>query len=165
MTRKKLSWILAAIAVLCMAAIYSFSSQNGAATNEVSKSFIAGILSNIYQGFDNLDLGTQNGIIWGFNLFVRKCAHFSLYCTMSFMIYLFVYLRKDRHIQALGASLLIGGAFAALDELHQKFVPGRTPLVKDVFVDIAGCLVGAVICFMIISSVCMIVQRLRNRKQ
>jgi VanZ family protein len=39
---------------------------------------------------------------------------------------------------------LIGGAFAAFDELRQSFVPGREPRVTDVLLDLASVSIGAV---------------------
>jgi len=37
-----------------------------------------------------------------------------------------------------GGTLLIVFLYAASDEFHQSFVPTRTPLVSDVFIDTAG---------------------------
>jgi len=40
---------------------------------------------------------------------------------------------------------LIGGTFAAFDELRQSFVPGREPRVTDVLLDLASVTIGALI--------------------
>jgi VanZ family protein len=39
-------------------------------------------------------------------------------------------------------TLLVVFLYAALDEFHQSFVPTRTPLVSDVFIDTAGAAIG-----------------------
>ncbi len=40
---------------------------------------------------------------------------------------------------------LIGGTFAAFDELRQSFVPGREPRVTDVLLDLASVTAGALV--------------------
>ncbi len=44
-----------------------------------------------------------------------------------------------------GAALLGSALFAASDEFHQTFVQSRTPSVHDVFLDVAGALLGLLI--------------------
>ena len=43
-------------------------------------------------------------------------------------------------------ALAIAVAYGATDEVHQMFVPGRTPDVMDVLADAAGALVAAAVC-------------------
>ena len=43
------------------------------------------------------------------------------------------------------AALLGCAVFAASDEFHQTFIKSRTPSVRDVFLDVAGALVGLLI--------------------
>jgi VanZ family protein len=45
----------------------------------------------------------------------------------------------------LAAAIAIGIAYAALDEVHQVFVPSRTASPHDVVVDAAGVVVGALL--------------------
>jgi VanZ family protein len=35
--------------------------------------------------------------------------------------------------------------YASTDELHQKFVPSRTPMISDVFVDTSGAIIGMIV--------------------
>jgi VanZ family protein len=42
------------------------------------------------------------------------------------------------------ATLLWCALVATLDELHQRLVPGRTPLLSDVLIDLAGAMLGMV---------------------
>ena len=77
----------------------------------------------------------------------RKCAHLAEYAFLAVLFW-----RAFRHssiqpprpwnwseaAQALGLVLV----YAALDELHQCFVPGRTGQVSDVVVDMAGGALG-----------------------
>lgn len=42
-------------------------------------------------------------------------------------------------------SILIASIYGALDEFHQRFVPGRSPEIFDIFSDIMGSLLGALL--------------------
>ena len=77
------------------------------------------------------DLGTGLGT-W--DLVLRKIAHFCEYAVLGLLL-----VRATRR-DALAFGL--GVAYAASDELHQHFVPGRQAAVRDVLVDAAGVLAG-----------------------
>jgi VanZ family protein len=76
-------------------------------------------------------------------LVVRKCAHLTEYA--AFALLLWRALRKPVKNdprpwlwREARLALLIVALYAASDEFHQCFVPTRTGLVSDVFVDTAG---------------------------
>jgi VanZ family protein len=77
------------------------------------------------------DLSTGLG---GWDLVLRKAAHAAEFAVLGFLL-----------VRALGrelAALAAGIAYAASDELHQTFVPGRQGTVLDVIVDAVGIAVG-----------------------
>jgi VanZ family protein len=77
------------------------------------------------------DLGTGLG---GWDLLLRKAAHAAEFAVLGFLL-----------LRALGRdlpALAAGIAYAASDELHQTFVPGRQGTVVDVLVDAVGVAVG-----------------------
>ena len=77
------------------------------------------------------DLGTELGT-W--DLVLRKLAHAAEYAVLGFLL-----------VRALGreiAALAVGIAYAASDELHQHFVPGRQGSPLDVLLDSVGVAVG-----------------------
>jgi VanZ family protein len=70
---------------------------------------------------------------------IRKTAHFVEYFILSLLILRGI--RAERKGTRLGwalAAIVLVSAYAALDEYHQSFVPGRTPAVSDVLLDTAG---------------------------
>ena len=80
------------------------------------------------------DLGTGLGT-W--DLVLRKIAHFCEYAILGALL-----------LRALGRAELAvaaGVAYAATDELHQHFVPGRHAAFRDVAIDAAGVLAGVVL--------------------
>ena len=71
-------------------------------------------------------------------------------------------LRIPRRFPAEGhllRALLAAAVYAASDEIHQAFVPGRGPAVTDVLLDSAGALCGILIVCLIVRAVC------RRKKQ
>lgn len=42
-------------------------------------------------------------------------------------------------------SILIASIYGVLDEFHQRFTPGRSPEIFDIFSDIIGALLGALV--------------------
>jgi VanZ family protein len=77
------------------------------------------------------DLGTGLGT-WDFVL--RKIAHACEYAVLGLLLY-----RATRREQL---AVLMGVLYAATDELHQHFVPGRHATVRDVAIDAGGVLAG-----------------------
>jgi len=70
---------------------------------------------------------------------IRKCGHFTEYFILSLLILRgFLAGRKEFALRwALIVILMVAG-YAALDEFHQMFVPGRTAAVADVLLDTTG---------------------------
>jgi len=75
--------------------------------------------------------------------FVRKAGHFTEFFLLGLSLRWGIkdYITK----RALLIAWLIGTAYAVTDEIHQLFVPGRSCECRDVCIDAAGVLVGAMI--------------------
>jgi VanZ family protein len=69
---------------------------------------------------------------------VSKVLHLLEYAILAFLLTPYVGSRKP-----LLAVVLLSTAYAASDEFHQWFVPGREAAVRDVVIDMAGSVVGA----------------------
>ena len=46
------------------------------------------------------------------------------------------------HRRAAGQAVLVAAAYAFTDEFHQRYVPSRTPSLRDVAIDSAGAAIG-----------------------
>jgi VanZ family protein len=77
------------------------------------------------------DLGTGLGT-W--DLVLRKLAHAAEFAVLGLLLL--------RAIGREAAALAVGIAYAASDELHQHFVPGRQGSLLDVALDSVGVAVG-----------------------
>ena len=70
---------------------------------------------------------------------IRKCAHLSEYFILSLLIFRGIRAgQKDWHLRWALTTVLIVAGYAAFDEFHQSFVPGRTAAVSDALIDISG---------------------------
>jgi len=77
---------------------------------------------------------------------VRKGGHLTEYAVLALLVRrAFFQTRTDgggNGARILALTLLVTAAYAATDEFHQSFVPGRTAAVGDVLIDTSGGLIA-----------------------
>jgi hypothetical protein len=83
----------------------------------------------------------------GFNIW-DKAAHAIVYAPLAALLMGWAVLRargvgSASILRAVALAVAITLAYGLLDELHQAFVPGRTPSVGDAAADLVGGIVGA----------------------
>ena len=136
---KKTLYVL--LNIICLVAIYYLSSMNNKETNSLSKGIVyksIEIIENItHKEYD------KKSIVNKLNYPIRKCAHFTLFLLLGVCIYLLLnaFNINNRFI----ISIVLCFVFACLDETHQIFTSGRTPLLLDIIIDSIGSIVGIVI--------------------
>jgi VanZ family protein len=141
MTRTAKSWLPV---VLWMAVIFFMSTDFGSAAHT------SRILEPLVRWFD--PNASTDDLDW-VHFLVRKTGHLSEYAVLALLL-----LRATRRSlqidlstwswRAASLSLLIATAYAATDEFHQFFVPGRTPAVHDVLIDSAGATLALIMAFL-----------------
>ncbi len=74
------------------------------------------------------------------HFFVRKLGHFSDYFILAFLLMHALKGEEPENWKWRWAivTLLVVWIYALGDEIHQAFVPSRTPLLKDVWLDFIG---------------------------
>lgn len=78
--------------------------------------------------------------------FVRKTGHVTEYFILSLLVLRGIRAgKRGVHLGWALAAIAIVGCYAALDEFHQSFVPGRTAAVSDVLLDTAGGIAAQVV--------------------
>jgi VanZ family protein len=76
---------------------------------------------------------------------IRKCGHLTEYFILSLLILRGIRAgRPETHLAWALAAIGAVACYAALDEFHQSFVPGRTAAVSDVLLDTAGGISGQI---------------------
>jgi VanZ family protein len=133
MSSKTISWLRWIPAVLFMAMIFLFSNQPGGESGTLSK-VILDFLHSI--GLDFRAWFGTNAIF-----VIRKTAHFTEYFILFWLVLLaFGNFRSNRW-----KILVVCILYAASDEFHQLFIPGRVGNVGDVMIDSAGAIFGFLI--------------------
>lgn len=140
MNRKHFNW---SMVIGWMVLIFIFSSQPGEVSNGNNK-FVIYVLNWI--GIDlNSILGNLSDFI------VRKAAHFIIYFILYLLSYRAVNTKKNKDIKGFIVPILMVILYAISDEIHQAFVPGRGPALKDVLVDTSGGLTAFLIMYICVT--------------
>lgn len=119
-----------------MGVIFLLSHQNGQDSSETS-----GLLLELLK---ILGIGPGSSVQGALSYLVRKAGHFTEYLILAI---LFLRYRKEREPSEKSAfcALLFVFLYAASDEFHQSFIPGRGPAFSDVLIDTAGGLTGIIL--------------------
>lgn len=131
------------LVIAWMAAIFAFSAQDAAESSQTSQSVsyrIAKWQDRLFgQGKTEKELLQQAE---GMQLFVRKGAHMGEYALLAVLLAAHLGCYPIPQKRALLLALLVTACYAATDEFHQVFVPGRAGRVADVCIDSIGGLAG-----------------------
>lgn len=144
MKKYYVSWLPA---ILIMVMIFFFSSKP-ADESARSSMPIADAVLKIYEITFGTDIQNETRDEWIMRAdhIVRKTAHFLEYALLSAAIAFPLWIRKYRGIRLILLSVFAAALYAAADEFHQLFVPGRSGQIKDVLLDTAGAAFGAAVC-------------------
>ncbi len=145
MKTRHISFILLLL-LLLMGVIYYLSSQPADESTLTSSHFCTLAAKFLFSDYSSYDTQIQKTIIKGLTHVVRKMAHFSEYTLMGFLWYLLLRKKKGNIL----FSILATACYAASDELHQKFVAGRSAQVSDVILDTCGGCFGVLLAFLLL---------------
>ena len=130
-------------AILMMSMIFSFSSQNGTESSQLSEKVARGIFITIDHIMDRgWDDEKIQELADEYQYPVRKLAHMTEYCLLAICVSLPLYVYGLRGFALTFLAGILCVAFAASDEFHQTTVANRGPSVKDVGIDSIGVLFG-----------------------
>ena len=140
--------------IIWMAFIFTLSAQPAKQSDKLSK----GVTQVVAQAVEKVAPDSEFEIS---NYRIRKNAHFFAYMLLG-ILSAYAFRRSGMNgIWAAGLVLLLCTAYAMSDELHQIFVAGRGPGLRDVIIDSAGAGVGVFI-FM---AVCALLDGRRKRRK
>lgn len=122
-----------------MCLIFWFSSQVAEVSSEQSKSIVK-VVAKIVNRITNDTKGFKIDV----ESIVRKIAHFILYFVLGILSAdAFIAWGKKRRVFVWALVLCV--LYAASDEIHQFFVPGRSMQLTDVLLDTLGSALGALL--------------------
>lgn len=141
--RKKTGIIWLLLMLVWMAVIFSFSAREADESAAMSHSVGRAIGSLVIPEYRSWSEDKQEQFAEKIDFPVRKCAHASEYAVLGVLILGTAYsFWKDQGKKRVFQCWCAGTIYAATDEIHQLFVPGRSCQLRDVCIDSAGVLTG-----------------------
>lgn len=145
-TEKTSPWLIAfrvifTLALLvCVAYIFRNSLQTGAQSSLRSQA----AMETVNETLGWLHLGPLSEHT------IRKLAHFLEFMMEGFLLMLCLRVYTARFVRHISWPLLGGLATAVMDETIQVFIPNRTSLVTDVWIDMLGVVAGIFVALVIL---------------
>lgn len=148
--------IFTAAVCLTVAFIFYNSAQVAEVSGEYSQYFTS--LANKFLSYTPLDLILTEHQ-------VRKLAHITEFAALGFFLTFCLRVYTKRLIAFCAWPLLFGLFIAVCDEFLQRFVPGRSSSIKDIFIDFTGVCGGTAIAIAIVFSISFVFWLLWGRKR
>ena len=136
------------LCVLWMTVIFVFSSRNG----EVSSNDSGQILLFFQDFFSVPGDKLSETVVYAATFVIRKSAHIFEYFVLGVLVSGSLYSNKPNK-KSVSTAFVLCVLYRASDEIHQLFVPGRSGMVRDVFIDSIGIALGVFIYRVIISTI------------
>ncbi|MDY0404609.1 VanZ family protein [Virgibacillus sp. 179-BFC.A HS] len=140
--KKYIAW---APVVIWMGVIFYLSHQSGSESNGLSSGIAATVAAICEKIIPNFSLTAEDLRFW-----VRKAAHFSAYFLLGVLTCNALRNSRVFGLTGAGCAWAISILYAATDEFHQLFIPGRSGEIRDVLIDSTGALVGILLLTVII---------------
>ena len=131
-----ISW---ALVISWMAVIFMLSSQVAEQSNELSTGITQTVIEIIQKATPFWEIGSEQ-----LNHILRKGAHFTAYMILGALVINALYKSFGIGKRYIFWGFMICVIYAVSDEVHQAFVPGRGPALKDVLIDSAGAFTGII---------------------
>ena len=133
------NWIFLILAVLWMGVIFVQSAKVADVSGAQSGRLVLTLGEHLIPGFSEWPEALKQDFVEKYDHPVRKAAHMTEYAILAMLL-----MGCDIGTVFFPAvtSWLIATVYAATDEFHQTFVPGRSGEIRDVCFDSAGALIG-----------------------
>jgi VanZ family protein len=129
--------IISVIIIFFFTELPSFNGQSTAVV--ISKTVVANEVTHYVVSPTSGSLMTLNEL----NILFRKSAHIFVFGVLAFLFFKCLDSRRYSYLFAWFFTVL----YAAFDEWHQSFIPGRVAAIKDVMFDSIGALVALLIVY------------------
>ena len=116
-------------------AIFQFSNQKGEESGNLSGKIAKFLV-------EKLPIKNTKQTLKRTEAIIRKIAHFSIYTLLGFLLMSFISTYHLEENKRIISSFFIGILYATSDEIHQRFVPGRSCQITDIILDSMGVLLG-----------------------
>lgn len=141
MKKELLIWLPA---ILIMITIFIYSSMPAEESSQKSMKIVDFVI-RVYENIsdDTFDNTRRLDHIENLEHIIRKSAHVTEYALLAAAIALALWRKVDKGYALFFQAVFLTVVYAATDEFHQRFVPGRSGELKDVLIDSTGAILGA----------------------
>lgn len=129
--------------------IWRFSAQPAVVSGALSDRLLYRLLEALSGIFREQSEEGKRAIVLFLSFFERKAAHMFLYFVLTGLLLLALHGLSRGFCLKAGLALGLCGILAAVDEIHQLFVPGRSGELRDVAVDLAGGAIFLLLCWLV----------------
>ena len=129
--------------------IFGFSNQNGEESSGISRKLTIAITNNI-EYIQQMDIRGKEVVLNKIETVIRKLAHLTIYTIQGILMMGLMYTFEIQQKYRVAISLGVGIIYAISDEIHQGFVPGRSPHITDVMIDTAGVVIGITVIILLL---------------
>lgn len=145
-TMSKIGKILLPVLTVCwMMVIFWFSAAPAPESSEMSYTVGIQIGKIAVADFDAWTTEKQNAFAEKIEYPIRKMAHATEYAILGMLMSEAVYAYGVCGKKVIRYAWILATIYAATDEFHQLFVPGRSGQFRDVLLDSTGAAVGILI--------------------
>lgn len=145
--------ILITVLIAIFVTIFGFSNQNSETSAGLSQK-VTNFVVEFVPSIKNMPEKEKEEAEYRIEKVIRKIAHYSIYTLVGILLMALMSTYKIKELDRIAISMIIGVIYAATDEIHQAFVPGRGPLVTDVILDSMGVLTGICIVLLAYKVIC-----------
>lgn len=144
-----ISTILITAVLGWMLFIFMLSAEPAEESSETSGGLAKLVCKLFESNFEDLSPEEQFLLTEKYQFIIRKTAHFSAYTILALLTGAAVSQNTKKYHYRLGIAFAFGVLYAVSDEIHQKFVPGRSGEIRDVLIDSAGVALGCLLLYII----------------
>lgn len=129
--------------------IWRFSAQPAVVSGALSDRLLYRLLEALSAVFRAQSEEGKRAIVLFLSFFERKAAHMFLYFVLTGLLLLALHGLSCGFCLKASLALGLSGVLAVVDEIHQRFVPGRSGELRDVVVDLTGGVIFLLLCWLV----------------
>ncbi len=144
---KEMVWRIVAVllAIFWMLVIFAYSAKTAEASTKQSLRLGRALGRLVISNWNELSAEEQEAFAERWDHPVRKAGHVTEFAILGFLLTNVFIARRTKRRPAAVLAIFSGIVYAASDELHQTFVPGRAGMITDVGIDTCGVVIGTAV--------------------
>lgn len=153
------AWVLV---LVWMGVIFSMSAETVEESKDTSTDVSSGVASSVVPDYGQMTEEEKNDTVANLDIIIRKLAHFSEFALLGVLIYAATLATRNSisfKLIPFASATAVAVLYAASDEIHQYFVPGRMCLFKDFVIDACGAITGTVCLAILMLLINLIIKR------